>query len=154
MEKIIKFSLMVLFVVLLYSSCTTRTPEKILEQQFNITLKDFDYQVETFEEQWNPNGDGYVCIVFKFNELTEENVNYFQSLGLKELPVSKDNEIPDRFLSENGYYLLNYQCIKCNSNCKTCEDSDIKCTTCIDGNHSQTSKHYIHHNKKHKNRMQ
>ncbi|MBR5689610.1 MAG: hypothetical protein IKX17_04095 [Prevotella sp.] len=106
MEKIIRFSLIVLLVVFLHSACTTRTPEKILEQQFNISLKDFDYQVETFDEQWNPNGDGYVYIVFKFNELTENNINYFQSLGLKELPVSEDNEIPDRFLSENGYYLF------------------------------------------------
>lgn len=106
MEKIIRFSLMALFVVLLYGACTTRTPEKILEQQFNITLKDFDYQVETFEEQWNPNGDGYAYIVFKFNELTEKNINYFQSLGLRELPVLDNKEIPDRFLLDNGYYLL------------------------------------------------
>lgn len=97
---------MALFVVLLYGACTTRTPEKILEQQFNITLKDFDYQVETFEEQWNPNGDGYAYIVFKFNELTEKNINYFQSLGLRELPVLDNKEIPDRFLLDNGYYLL------------------------------------------------
>ena len=106
MEKIIRFSLMALFVVLLYGACTTRTPEKILEQQFNITLKDFDYQVETFEEQWNPNGDGYAYIVFKFNGLTEKNINYFQSLGLRELPILDNKEIPDRFLLDNGYYLL------------------------------------------------
>ena len=97
---------MALFVVLLYGACTTRTPEKILEQQFNITLKDFDYQVETFEEQWNPNGDGYAYIVFKFNGLTEKNINYFQSLGLRELPILDNKEIPDRFLLDNGYYLL------------------------------------------------
>ena len=30
----------------------------------------------------------------------------------------------------------------------------INLTTCIDGNHSQTSNHYIQHNKKHKNRIQ
>ena len=106
MEKIIKLSVIVLFVVLLHSACTKRTPEKVLEQQFNITLKEFDYKVETFEEQWCPNGDGYVLIVFKFNELTQNNINYFQSLGFKELPISEKNVIPSRFLFDNGYYLF------------------------------------------------
>ena len=94
-----------LFVIQIHS-CTTMTPEKILEQQFNITLKGFDYKIETFEEQWCPNGDGHVLIVFKFNKLTDENVNYFQSLGLKKLPFSENKQIPDRFLSEKGFYLM------------------------------------------------
>lgn len=106
MEKIVKLGVVVLFMSFLHGACTTRTPEKILEQQFNISLKDFDYQVETFEEQWNPNGDGYAYIVFIFNELTENNINYLLSSGLKELPIPDRKEIPDRFLCDNGYYLF------------------------------------------------
>lgn len=106
MEKTVKIGMLVLFMSFLYSSCTTRTPEAILERQFNITLKDFDYQVETFDEQWNPNGDGYAYIVFKFNALTENNINYFLSSGLKKLPIPDGREIPDRFLFDNGYYLF------------------------------------------------
>ncbi len=106
MEKITRLGMIVLFVVLLHSACTKRTPERILKQQFNITLKEFDYDVETFEEQWCPNGDGYVLIVFKFNKLTQKNINYLQLLGLKELPISKNNVIPNRFLFDNGYYLF------------------------------------------------
>lgn len=106
MEKISRLGVMTLFVVLLQSACTTRTPEAILKQQFNIALNGFDYQVETFDEQWNPNGDGYSYIVFRFKALTENNINYFLSSGLKELPILDNKEIPDRFLFDNGYYLF------------------------------------------------
>lgn len=106
MEKINKLGVIMLFAVLLHSACTKRTPEEILKLQFNITLTGFDYKVETFEEQWNPNGDGYVFIVFKFNEITQSNINYLKSSGFKELPVSHKNVIPDRFLFDKGYYIF------------------------------------------------
>ena len=106
MKKIIKLGVIALFVVLQHSACTKRTPENILKQQFNITLTGFDYKVETFEEQWNPNGDGYVYIVFQFNEITQNNINYLKSSGFKELPISQRNVIPDRLLFDKGYYLF------------------------------------------------
>ena len=106
MEKKNNLGIMVLFILVLYCACTNRTPERILKQQFNISLKGFDYQVVTIEEQWNPNGDGYAYIVFKFNSLTEDNIKYFKLSGLKELPILENNEIPDRFLYEKGYYLF------------------------------------------------
>lgn len=105
-KTIIKIGVIALFAVLLNSACTKRTPENILKQQFNITLTGFDYKVETFEEQWNPNGDGYVFIVFKFNEITQSNINYLKSSGFKELPISQSNVIPDRLLFDKGYYLF------------------------------------------------
>ena len=33
----------------------------------------------------------------------------------------------------NGYYLTNSKCLKCNSNCKTCSNSDKYCLSCKDG---------------------
>ena len=84
MEKMIKIGVIMLCMCFLYSACAKRTPEGILKQQFNISLKGFDYQVETFEEQWNPNGDGYAYIVFRFEALTGNNINYFLLSGLKE----------------------------------------------------------------------
>jgi ABC-type sulfate transport system substrate-binding protein len=98
-----KLSTITLFILLLHS-CTQRTPEKILEQQFNVSLKNFTYIVETFEEQWNPNGDGYVLIIFNFSELTKQNINYLKSLHFNELPIQKNNVIPSRFLFDKGYY--------------------------------------------------
>ena len=106
MEKYIKSFILTLLTMFLYSACIARSPESILRQQFNISLSGFDYDVETFEEQWAPNGDGYVYIVFKFNILTESNVEYFLKSGLKKLPMSEKEKIPDRFLFENGYYIF------------------------------------------------
>lgn len=105
MEKIIK-SAAIILIIFLYIACVERTPEEILKQKFNISLKGVDYKVETFEEQWCPNGDGYTYIEFKFNTLTENNIKYFHSLGLKKMPILKKQEIPNRCLIENGYYLF------------------------------------------------
>ena len=33
----------------------------------------------------------------------------------------------------DGYYLSNYQCQICNSNCKTCSDSAYNCLSCYEG---------------------
>ena len=90
--------------VLLNGACTIRTPERILQQQFRFRLKGFDYQVETFEEQWCPNGDGNVLIVFKLKELTQKNIHYIQSLGMKKLPMNENSEIPDFLYVDSGYY--------------------------------------------------
>lgn len=37
---------------------------------------------------------------------TSNNINYFLSSGLKELPILDNKDIPDRFLFDNGYYLF------------------------------------------------
>lgn len=96
-----------------YSLFLKQTPEKILDQWFNITLKGFDYNVNTFEEHWVANGDGYMLIVIKFNELTSENINYFENLPMKSLPISKKeyrqmipNNMPQKYLKADiGYYI-------------------------------------------------
>jgi hypothetical protein len=91
-----------------------RTPEKILNIVFDISLKGFDYSVETFEEQWGPNGDGHVFIVYKFNTLTQGNIDYLKGFDLKSLPISEteywqmhSNGILKQFFNANsGYYLF------------------------------------------------
>lgn len=90
-----------------YNLFLKRTPERILKMVFDISLKDFDYTVETFEEQWCPNGDGYALVIYKFNKLTQENIDYLKGFGLKPLPVSEEdrklmifNKIPEEFLSQ------------------------------------------------------
>ena len=88
-----------------------RTPESVLKSTFGISLKDFDYSVETFEEQWCPNGDGQALVVYKFNKLTQENIDYLKGFGLKPLPISEEErniiwEIPKQFFESNtGYYI-------------------------------------------------
>ena len=94
MKKIIVIVLVIVLsgiaVYEVYNLFLKRTPEKLLKQQFNISLKDFDYSIETFEEQWCPNGDGELLIVIKFNELTQKNIEYFKSLdNIQPLPVSE-----------------------------------------------------------------
>ena len=49
-----------------------RTPENALKVHFKMSLKDFDYTVEAFREQWCQNGDGKSFAIYKFNELTEK----------------------------------------------------------------------------------
>lgn len=118
MKKIIVIVLVIVLsgiaVYEVYNLFLKRTPEKLLKQQFNISLKDFDYSIETFEEQWCPNGDGELLIVIKFNELTQKNIEYFKSLdNIQPLPVSEmeyhqmgANKISKQLLKANtGYYI-------------------------------------------------
>jgi len=95
----------IVFVVLLFSACI-RTPENVLKQQFDITLQGFDYEVETFEDKLGPDGEGHILIVFQFNELTQAHINYFQSQGLKKLPIPEKRILPSHFSCDNGYYLF------------------------------------------------
>lgn len=96
-----------------YSLLLKRTPEKIIKQQFNISLKNFDYTIESFEEQWYPNGDGHTLIVVKFAELTQENIDYLKRFNPQSLPIQEidcpqivPNKIPKQYLDTNvGYYL-------------------------------------------------
>ena len=106
---------MLAFVILLILDKTSfkRTPERVLKATFGISLKDLDYSVETFEEQWLSNGDGYTFVVFRFNKLTQENIDYLKSFGLKPLPFSEKvrsllnfSEISIKhFKVDIGYYL-------------------------------------------------
>ena len=89
------------------------TPESVLKTTFGISLKDFDYSVETFEEQWCPNGDGQALVIYKFNKLTQANIDYLKGFGLKPLPISEEerklmmfNEIPKEYFEvDTGYYI-------------------------------------------------
>ena len=96
-----------------YNLSLKRTPESVLKAAFSISLKGFDYSVGTFEEQWHPNGDGHTLVIYKFNKLTQENIDYLKGFGLKSLPVSEEdcelmifNKIPKKFFkSDQGYYI-------------------------------------------------
>ena len=91
-----------------------RTPESLLKTSFNISLNDFYYTIETFNEQWFPNGNGHVLVIYKFNKLTKENIDYLIEFGLQPLPVSEIdiqrmsyNKIPkEYFISDTGYYVF------------------------------------------------
>ena len=92
-----------------------RTPERLLEYSLNISLKNFDYKIEKFEDHWlyNLTGDGHVLIIFKFNKLTQDNIDYLKGFGLKTLPISEEvqkrmwnNMPPNEFQkSVSGYYI-------------------------------------------------
>jgi hypothetical protein len=87
--------------------CVRRTPEAILKQQFQIHLNEFNYSVESFNEQWDVNGDGYCQIIFNV-DFTPANFDYLKKLKPSALPVSKNlstNSIPKQFIeAHKGYY--------------------------------------------------
>ena len=92
----------------LYGCFFKRTTETILKSVFGISLQNFDYTVEAFDEKWYPNGDGESLLVFKFSKLTQENIDYLKGFNPKPLPISDEvhGSIPRRFLkADTGYYL-------------------------------------------------
>lgn len=115
-KKIITISVVVLICIVLYVLYTLfwkRTPESIFKGVFDISLNDFDYTVDTFEEEWVLS-DGYLLLIIKFNKLTQANIDYLKSLNAKPLPISetdylliRQGSIPWRFKYANsGYYLF------------------------------------------------
>jgi hypothetical protein len=86
-KKIIRISVVILTSIAilygLYALFLKRTPERILKAVFDISLKDFDYTVETLEEQWYPNGDDHALIIYKFNTLTQNNIDYLNNFCFK-----------------------------------------------------------------------
>lgn len=86
-----------------------RTPEKILKEQFNIEFYDFDYSIESFNEQWDDNGDGFCQILFKINRINPANLEYLINTNLVQLPILEKippNELPWNYLAaKKGYYL-------------------------------------------------
>ena len=73
----------------------------------------FDYTVETFKDQMHPLGEGHVFVIYNFNKLTQENIDYLKGFDLKPLPVSAEdrdlmwfNSIPEEYFNVNtGYYI-------------------------------------------------
>jgi hypothetical protein len=112
---IILATILLFFIVLFVLDRTLLkpTPESVLKNTFKISLKNFDYVVETFEKQWCPNGDGHALVIYKFNKLTQENIDYLKGFGLKRLPIAEEdhmrmnfNEIPkEYFKTDVGYYI-------------------------------------------------
>jgi len=98
----------------LYGCIENRTPETVLKSMFGISLKDFDYIVDTFEEQGNFS-DWQLIAVFKFNKLTQENIDYLKEFNPQPLPIPDTipicqkmsyNKIPRQFFkADTGYYL-------------------------------------------------
>lgn len=88
-----------------------RTPEKILKQQFDVELNNFDYSVKSFQEEWDDNGDGFCQIVFNLEEISSNNLDYLKSINAKSLPIIEKispNELAWEYLNaKNGLYLYN-----------------------------------------------
>jgi hypothetical protein len=86
-----------------------RTPEKILKQQFDIDLSNFNYSITSFQEEWGDNGDGFCQIVFNLDEITPNNLDYLKSINAKSLPFVErisPNELAWEYLNaKNGLYL-------------------------------------------------
>jgi len=80
----IVLAVLLLFIVLTILDRTVfkRTPESALKTTFNIRLKDFDYTVETFKDQMHPLGEGHVFVIYNFNKLTQENIDYLKRKNL------------------------------------------------------------------------
>lgn len=87
-----------------------RTPERILQNQFGISLKKYNYSTVSMKEQWDYNGDGYCLIIFDFTKLGAKELNSIIKDKFKKMPINEElevNEIPESYLkSRDGYYIL------------------------------------------------
>lgn len=106
---IILFSLVLMGLAV--SPFLKRTPEKLVKLHFDINLKEFDYTIDFFEDEWCPNGDGHTLIIIKFNSLRPDNIDCFKNMGMKSLPVSEEDLsqmlAPKHYLkADKGYYLF------------------------------------------------
>lgn len=108
-RKILIVIITVLIFTIIYVMFIKRTPEKILKQQFNIDLSNFNYSVISFQEEWGDNGDGFCQIVFNLEEITPNNLDYLKSINAKSLPIverTSPNELAWEYLNaKNGLYL-------------------------------------------------
>ncbi len=105
--SVISVSMALVVVVVLLNvnrKYSSKTPTRILKSMFDISLKDFDYTVKSFEENWLPNGDGECEIIFEFKGLSPENIRYLETKNVKRLPmpvaIRKHFSVPN-----NGYFI-------------------------------------------------
>jgi hypothetical protein len=93
-----------------YEAYLKRTPEKILLNQFGISLKGYNYSIISHNEQWDYNGDGYCLILFDLAQLDTQEFNTLINDNFKELPIDNElevNDIPEIYLkSQDGYYIF------------------------------------------------
>lgn len=97
--------------VILYWIFLRRTPESIVKAFFDINMSEFKYSVDYFDEQWYPNGNGHVYIVFKLKELTPDNIIYLKSKKVSPLPISRDlgSVVSQQFMKmKKGYYIFSF----------------------------------------------
>lgn len=90
-----------------------RSPEKILFNQFGVSLKGYNYSIISFKEQWDYNGDGYCLILFDLKQIGINELNNLIDTNYIKLPIVKKievNEIPESLIkSKNGFYLLHIE---------------------------------------------
>lgn len=91
------------FIIAVYFTFFSRTPEKILADQFNLSLDGYEYSVIDSKEQWDYNGDGCNYIVFKIESSFKEEI--LKKSDVKQLPIKQTfpvNEIPKKYLEINA----------------------------------------------------
>lgn len=101
--------LVIVFCLIILSSCVRRTPEDLLMNQFQIDLSEFDYSVKSFDENWEL-ADGQCRIVFSFDSITSNNIYYLIEKGaipLSEESVNPSHRIPNKYIigGKNGYFI-------------------------------------------------
>lgn len=115
MKKKILWSTLILisFIVgvgYVYEVFFKRNPEKILLNQFGISLKKYNYSVVSMKEQWDSNGDGYCLILFDLAQFGTQEFNSLINDNFKKLPIDNEieaSDIPELYLkSQDGYYIF------------------------------------------------
>jgi hypothetical protein len=107
------FIIPLIICIIIYCTCQNSSPEKILNKHFNVNLSSFDYNIEFMEKTGHPDASVDTRVIFKFNQLTKENIEYIQNHQFKSLPISEAKQlrrffdkIPKQFTtSHSGYYL-------------------------------------------------
>jgi|GEM_PF-1726943 len=115
MKRKILWSTLILIILIVgvgytYEVFFKRSPEKILLNQFGISLKKYNYSVVSMQEQWDYNGDGYCLILFDLAQFDTQEFNSLINDNFKKLPINDKievSEIPESYLkSQDGYYIF------------------------------------------------
>ncbi len=84
------FLSLLLFVL---SSCS-RTPEQVISKIWGIDVKKVEHRVDSFKDQWCPNGDGE-CEVKMHIVLSDKDIEQLVSQGAQPLPITEKPNLID-----------------------------------------------------------
>ena len=101
--------LFIFLVVVLYNYFFDRSPQRIIKQVFEINLKEDNYNIKLFREQWDPNGDGY-CLIILSNIVLK---NILVNGEIKSLPINLEQLPPteiskELISSKSGIYQIKF----------------------------------------------
>jgi len=118
-ENVLMLFIIPLICFILYCTYVNSSPERVLKKQFSISLDNFDYTIIHNTTPEVPIPFNYKCIYFRFRYITQENIEYLQSLPMQQLPLQNrekmlqmifkgahSQKIEEFYPSDDDYYMF------------------------------------------------